>query len=116
VRDHGLLAEWNRAHDYAGVLLPAVLDRPAFTVLARHHRGSLVGGAVVHRGRDPEVVGLSNSWAADGSAPDQGEVLQVVGGLYPGAAVTDYATGADLAAMLAAGYTPLGPQRVWLRG
>ena len=40
-------------------LLPAVLNRPAFTVLARHVRGALAGGAVVHRGDRPDVVGLS---------------------------------------------------------
>jgi hypothetical protein len=37
-----------------------------------------------------------------------------VGALHPGAGVTDYAAGGELASMLAAGYTPLGPQRVWL--
>jgi len=116
VRDRELLAEWNQAHDYAGVLLPEVLDGPAFTVLARHSRGSLVGGAVVHRGdRRHDVAGLSNIWSADGSEIDHGELLEVLGALRPGAGVVDYAWGHDLDAMVAAGYAPLGPQRVWLR-
>jgi hypothetical protein len=115
VRDTGLLAEWNRAHDYAGVLLPAVLDRPAFTVLARHIRGVLAGGAVVHRGDRTDVVGLSNTWSATSVEVDHAEVLAVVGALHPGSPVSDFAQGADLKAMVAAGYAPLGPQRVWVR-
>jgi hypothetical protein len=114
VGDPGLLAEWNRAHDYTGVLLPEVLDHPAFHVLARRSRGHLVGGAVVHRG-DPrhDVVGLSNTWRADAPGVDHAEVLAVVGALHPGAGVVDYAWGSDLVEMVAAGYEPLGRQRVW---
>jgi hypothetical protein len=117
VRDPGLLAEWSLAHDYAGVLLPEVLALPAFQVLARHAGTSLVGGAVVHRGdpRQPEVVGLSNTWSADASGLDPAEVLAVVAALHPGAGVTDYAEGNELDALLGAGYAALGPQRVWLR-
>ena len=118
VRSPDLLAEWNAAHDYADVLLPGVLDLPAFTVLARHADGQLVGGAVLHRpssGRQPDVVGLSNTWSVDPGGLDDVEVLDAVGALAPGCAVTDYATGSELAAMTGAGWTPLGPQRVWLR-
>jgi hypothetical protein len=116
VRDVGLLAEWNRAHDYAGVLLPGVLDLPSFTVLARHSGGDLVGGAVVHRGAARhDVVGVSNAWSPDTFEIDHAELLAVVAALHPGVGVTDYAWGSDLDAMLAAGYTPLGPQRVWIR-
>lgn len=114
VRDAGLLAEWSRAHDYAGVLPPAILDRPAFTVLARDVKGDLAGGAVIHCGNRPDVLGLSNTWSATSAEVDQAEVLEVVGALHPGSSVTDFAQGADLAAMVAAGYTPLGPQRVWV--
>jgi hypothetical protein len=115
VREAGLLAEWNLAHDYTGVLLPPVLDQPAFTVLARHVRGVLAGGAVVHRGGRTGAIGLSNTWSATSAGVDHGEVLAAVGALHPGSAVTDYAQGADLSAMVAAGYAPLGPQRVWVR-
>lgn len=115
VRDTGLLAEWNRAHDYAGVLTPAVLERPAFAVLARHAHGALAGGAVVHRGPRADVVGLSNTWSATSPEVDHDEMLRVVGALHPGSSVAGFAQGADLAAMVAAGYAPLGPQRVWVR-
>src|SRR6185312_8096794 len=35
------LAEWATAHDYVGVLPPAVLDHPAFRILAVRHDGVL---------------------------------------------------------------------------
>jgi hypothetical protein len=115
VRDPDLLGEWSRAHDYVGVLLHDVLDEPAFTVLAQHSAGRLTGGAVLHRpavGPD-DLVGLSNAWTARRGAVDHAELLAVIGALEPGRAVTDYAYGAELDAMTAAGYARLGPQRVW---
>ena len=73
MRTAPVLAGWNAARDYTGVLLPAVLDDPGFRVLA------------------------------------------AVRCLHPGLAVTGYATGEELEAMLARGFTALGPQRVWVR-
>lgn len=115
VRDPELLAEWNRAHDYAGVLVSAVLERPEFVVLARHVGGALAGGAVIHGGGRPDVVGLSNAWSATSVEVDYTELLAVAAALHPGSSVTDFAQEADLGAMVAAGFTPLGPQRVWVR-
>jgi hypothetical protein len=42
-------------------------------------------------------------------------VLAVESALYPGRALVDYVEGAERDAMVAAGFTPLGPQRVWAR-
>jgi hypothetical protein len=39
----------------------------------------------------------------------------VVSVLHPGRAFTDYASGAELEALLTAGFAALGPQRVWIR-
>jgi hypothetical protein len=117
VREPGLLARWNDAHDYAGVLLPAVLDRPAFSVLARGSGAELTGGAVVHQPAAAGIhhVGLSNAWSGEPGGLDQDELLSVVAALHPGAGVSDYAAGAELGAMLAAGYVALGPHLVWCR-
>ncbi len=106
------LAEWTTAHDYTDVLPASVLDHPRFRILARHRDGALVGGAVMHDGGD--AVGLSNAWGeAEVAMSDQ--VLEAVAALHPGRAVVDYAEGAELEAMLAAGFTAVGPQRVWTR-
>jgi hypothetical protein len=113
VRTATALAEWSAAHDYTGVLLPGVLGNSRLHVLARHRDGTLTGGAVTHRG--PAAVDLSNVWGVDGDAGLYDEVLAAVSALHPGRAVTGYATGEELAAMLARGFDALGPQRVWLR-
>ena len=91
------LAAWSEAHDYTGVLAPAVLDNPRFRILARHRDGALVGGAVTHRGTD--VVDLSNVWGDDDPSLYD-EVLAAVQALHPGRAVTGYADGAELEEML----------------
>lgn len=113
VRTESALAEWNAAHDYTGVLLPGVLSQPRFHVLARHRDGVLTGGAVTHRGS--AVVDLSNLWGAEDDPDLYDEVLAAVSALHPGLAVTGYATGEELDALLARGFAALGPQRVWLR-
>jgi len=112
VRDPETLAAWSEVHDYTGVLPAPVLDRDAFHILACRRGGRLVGGAVTHDGGGS--LGLSNSWGV-GLLTESDEVLTVVSVLHPGRALTDYAHGAELEAMVAAGFTPLGPQRVWLR-
>ncbi len=106
------LAEWSVAHDYVDVLPPAVLQHPRFTILACHRDGRMVGGGVTHQGDGD--VGVSNAWGV-GSAAASGDLLAAASALHPGRAFTDYDEGAELDALLAAGFTALGPQRVWVR-
>jgi hypothetical protein len=106
------LSEWVTAHDYAGVLTRAVLDHPRFRVLACRRDGRLVGGAVAHDGGG--ALGLSNGWGAGGLAGST-DILAAVSAMYPGRAMVDYAAGEEREAMVAAGFTPLGPHRVWTR-
>jgi hypothetical protein len=106
------LSEWVVAHEYAGVLTPDVLDHPRFRVLECRRDERLVGGAVTHDGDG--ALGLSNGWGAAELAAST-EVLAAVSALYPGRAMVDYAWGDERDAMVAAGFTPLGPQRIWAR-
>jgi hypothetical protein len=106
------LSEWVTAHDYADVLPPAVLDVPRFRVLGFDRGGRLLGGAVTHDGDG--AVGLSNTWGA-GRVHASAGVLAAVSALHPGRAVVDYATGAERESMVAAGFVPLGPCRIWTR-
>lgn len=104
---------WCALHDYTGVLPPAVLNNSRFTVLGRFAGEDLVGGAILHDGSP--AVGLSNVWSAAGVELDWDELLSAARAVHPGRALTDYATGEDLAAMLTLGFTALGPQLVWVR-
>jgi hypothetical protein len=112
VKDFNDLAQWSAAHDYAGVLPPAVLEHPRFRILACHREGRLVGGAVVHDAGG--AVGLSNTWGA-GRVAESEDVLRAASALHPDRDLTDYGEGTDRDAMVSAGFTPLGPQRVWIR-
>jgi hypothetical protein len=105
------LAGWTAAHDYTDVLPMSVLDHPRFRILALRDAGSLVGGVVTHDGGG--AVGVSNAWGEAATA--YSGVVAAVTALHPGRALVDYAQGAELAAMLAAGFTAVGPQRVWVR-
>jgi hypothetical protein len=106
------LSEWVTAHDYAGVLTPAVLAHPRIRVLGCRRDGRLVGGAVTHDGDG--ALGLSNGWGS-GELTASTDVLAAVSALHSGRAMVDYAGGEERDAMVAAGFTPLGPHRVWAR-
>jgi hypothetical protein len=113
VTEPDLLLEWNRFHDTEEVLVPAVLADQRFRILVRRDRGQLTGGVVLHDA--VTVAGMSNGWALADRPLDWAEVVEAAGREFPGRPVTDYAWGADLPALVAAGFEGLGPQRVWLR-
>lgn len=115
VDDAALLERWSAEHDYEGVLPSAVLQHPAFQVLARMRGAVPVAGAVVHDGGP--ATDVSNLWSSDGllTADQVAEVLACAAILRPGRPVVDYAQGDELAVLLGRGYERLGPQRVWLR-
>ncbi len=113
VLDADLMDRWNRHHDTEGVLPSDLWAHPRFTVLARHDGDDLTGGAVLHDAGT--VVGLSNTWASTDAPVDPRELLDIAADVHPGRAVVDYARGADLEAMLGAGFEPLGPMHVWIR-
>jgi len=112
VLDSDLMARWNQHHDTEGVLPSDLWEHPRFTVLARRDGHDLTGGAILHDAGT--VVGLSNIWSEEVSV-DPRELLGVAARIHPGRAVVDYAWGAELEAMLAANFEPLGPHHIWAR-
>lgn len=113
VSDADELSAWNSAHETTGVLLPALLQHPRFTILARREHSRLLAGAVLHE--YAEVVELSNTWSASDADLDTDALLRCVEALHPGRAVVGYAQGDDLPQSTAAGFVDVGPQLVWLR-
>lgn len=75
--------------------------------------GRIVAGAVAHRTGD--VVGVSNLFARDGASAGSAwaGVLTAVAARRPDLPVVGYESGDDLDAALRAGFTTLGPLRVW---
>jgi hypothetical protein len=113
VLDADLMDRWNQRQDTVGVLPSDLWAHPRFTVLARRDGDDLTGGAVLHEAES--VVGLSNTWSAQGSTLDPGDLLLLAAGAHPGRPVVDYAWGDELDTMVDGGFEPLGPQHIWLR-
>jgi hypothetical protein len=112
VESASALARWTAYHDTAEVLLPGLLDRSSFRVLARHADGLLVGGAVTHLCSG--VVEISNVWAWHDTA-DWNELVAAAAALHPGRPIVGYEHGAGLAQAIDAGFVDVGPQVVWIR-
>jgi hypothetical protein len=112
------LGRWQRAWSGpdAGldVFRPSLLDDPSVLVLAVHNADRLCGGAVLNRSE--HVVGLSNLFALDpsDSATVWSSAVAAAAQHFPGVPVVGYEHGDDLTAALAAGFSTLGPLRIWL--
>ena len=107
------LAEWNAGWDTAEVLIPAVLDRAQFRVLARSVGGEAVAGAVVRLGTG--VVDVSNVHGVNGYVVDWAELAAAIAARFPNRPMVGYEQGADLEGALAGGWDAVGPLRVWVR-
>lgn len=117
VRTLSELEAWTARHDTANVLLPGLLDRSGFMVLARDGSSGTDdgpgGGAVTHLCGG--VVDVSNVWTDGSEELHWSELVAVVGALYPGRALVGYEQGEGLVAAREAGFQDVGPQRVWVR-
>jgi hypothetical protein len=107
------LAEWTGQHDTADVLLPPLLRRGHFLILAKQVDDRLVGGAVARLGSG--AVDVSNVHALPGHPVDWAELADVIGTCFPGRALVGYERGDALDAALAGGFAPVGELRVWVR-
>jgi len=112
----GVLGRISRARDRsrAARLPPAAPGRGRIVFVAAHQGGRIVAGAVANR--TGEVVGLSNVFAPaqDAAAYWAGCVASAMGA-FPGLPLVGYERGADLSSAEEAGFSRLGPLRVWIR-
>jgi hypothetical protein len=107
------LAEWTAQHDTAQVLLPPLLDRAHFRILARREGGRIVAGAVARLGSG--IVDVSNAYAVPGHELDWAELARAVGGHFPDRPLVGYERGDALTAARDGGFVPVGDLRVWVR-
>lgn len=112
VRTPAELRQWTSQHDTQQVLLPGLLDRSSFRILAKRRDDAVVAGAVLHLGSG--TVDVSNTWAVD-PAGEWEDVVAAAAALFPGRALVGYESGVDLDQARDAGFVALGPQRVWVR-
>jgi hypothetical protein len=107
------LSEWTGHHDTRDVLLPPLLRRAHFRVLARYVDDRIVAGAVARLGSG--AVDVSNVYAVPGHRVDWAQLADVVAAFFPGRQLVGYERGDALAAALDGGFAPLGELRVWVR-
>jgi hypothetical protein len=114
IRDATALAEWERAWDGGGgargLFRPPLLEDPSVQVLAAPE---FAAGAVLSLGAG--VVGVSNLFCGE-QDPDRAwrDCVAAASAYGPGLPVVGYEHGPDLEAAQAAGFTRLGPLRIWL--
>jgi hypothetical protein len=112
VREKLLFAAWCRAWGGPQDVLPPGLRRaPGVTVLGRGTGPGEPTGGILHRteiGGLP-VVGLWNGFG------EWTDVAAAASSRHPDAWIVGYEPGDELATALAAGFTALGPLRVWHR-
>ena len=107
------LSAWTGQHDTRDVLLPPLLRRAHFRILARYVDDHIVAGAIARLGSG--TVDVSNVYAVPGHRVDWAELAEVVGAFFPGRQLVGYERGDALAAALDGGFVPLGELRVWVR-
>lgn len=119
VTDRGELVRWEAAwasgSEVIGLFQPALLDDPDCAVLACRRDGAQVGGAIAYTAGG--VTGISNVFKS-GIADDPlwAGAVRAIARVRPGLPIVGYERGEDLAAARQAGFTVLGPLRIWARG
>lgn len=95
---------------------PSLLEKPGLAfLLGRRPDGTLIGGAALLKGDG--VAGLACVFLPQGEerALVYAELLQAAQGLCPEDALVGYESGEDLRLAEEAGFSSVGPLRVWLR-
>ncbi|MFD8148131.1 hypothetical protein [Streptomyces sp. NPDC059708] len=117
VEGPGELADWEAAwgDGEGGGTFHAGLLREGIVFLAGRDGGRITAGAVLSAGGG--VVGVSNVFATTPADADGAwaAALDASAHHWPGLPVVGYEHGEDLDAALRAGFSPIGPLRVWLR-
>jgi len=108
-------AAWAGGGEVSGLFQPALLADADCAVLACRRGGTQVGGAIAYTAGG--VTGISNVFKSGiASGPLWEGVVRAVAELRPGLPIVGYERGEDLAAARRAGFTVLGPLRIWARG
>lgn len=108
------LAEWADAAGLAETIRVELLSERSVRFLGAHGRSGLCAGTIANR--TGSVVGVSNVFNTTAAAADVwNEVADAIAAEFPSLPLVGYEHGEELEAAVAAGFTAIGPLRVWLR-
>jgi hypothetical protein len=103
------LGGWGTAAGVDGIVRPELLKDDSVCILAAYSGANVVAGAIANE--TGEVVGLSNVFGEDAWIG----LPAALSGVFPSRTLVGYERGEDLDRALAAGFSEIGPLRVWLR-
>ena len=106
-----------RAFDPPRVFMPALLGDPDIVFMAAYRRRRIVGVVVASRSDhgSGQVVGVSNLVLPAKRGDDfRAGAVAAIRTAFPDLPLVSYDSGSDLEAMIALGFEPLGPLRVWV--
>jgi hypothetical protein len=114
VRSPAEMAEYRRLHGTADSLVDDLLADPDVRLLVGHDNGATQAGVLFNRsGSD---IGISNVFVRDAErAAIWADLLSLAAEVFPGSPLVGYESGADLNAAELAGFSALGPLRIWVK-
>jgi ribosomal protein S5 len=113
VRTAEELAEWTAAAGLTNILSPDLVTHAKVRFLAARDQHGISAGAVANL--TGPVVGVSNVFATTlGEYEAWAAIPAAVNAVFPSAVPVGYEHGTGLRAAIAAGFSDLGPLRVWL--
>jgi hypothetical protein len=107
------LAEWTEAADQSNTLTPELLQNAKVRFLAAHDQHGISAGAIANL--TGPVVGVSNVFTTRiGEDEAWAGIQAAINAVFPSAVLVGYEHGTGLRAAIGAGFSDLGPLRVWL--
>jgi hypothetical protein len=105
---------WRAAHGDADSIRDELIDNPNVAIVMGDVGAGSLAGAIAFRSE--HAVGISNMFVTDGNPVSAWQaVVANVTSIFPGLPIVGYEQGEDLTAAIAAGFTEIGPLRVWIR-
>jgi hypothetical protein len=103
---------WRGGDGPAGVLQRGLLDEPSVRMLATRDGERVTAGAILNQAGG--AIGVSNFFAGPVHTDAWAACLALTSELFPASTVVGYEAGSALEAALDAGFSSVGPLRVWL--
>ncbi|NEE00140.1 hypothetical protein [Phytoactinopolyspora halotolerans] len=108
------LAGWGNAHGNGDVFIEGMLRAPTVAVVVAYDGEAVAAGAIANRSES--VVGISNVFTVTAGIDETWSgAVAAISAVFPGLALVGYEAGTHLEAAYRAGFTSIGPLRIWVK-